>query len=151
MTSLVRRATPRQVVVLRMVAGAVRNVAHTHPDWEIDDPRLPMSIAKRATGTLSAGWPAVLAASRVAPSDKAVGESPSSLPPPHPGSTPGSLGRRAASEYHRRRAPLRTLHAAVGRLAGLAKRAGQTERNEALVEALRLIDMEMKRLDNPHP
>ncbi len=60
MASLWNRATPSQYRMLRAIAGAVRNAAHAH------DAALPRgferSVAKRATGTLTAQWPDVLAA-----------------------------------------------------------------------------------------
>ena len=69
MTSLYRRATPRQKKVLLMIEGACHNAAHAHPKWEFD-PRLATSIAKRAAGTLTAQWPDVLAASPSMRSDR---------------------------------------------------------------------------------
>lgn len=52
--------------IFRAVAGAVRNTANAHPDWNIK-PEYAPSIAKRATGTLMAQLPDVLA---VTPSDR---------------------------------------------------------------------------------
>lgn len=148
MTTFINRANPRQRKVVRMVAGAVNNVVHVHPEWKIDDPRLANSIAKRAAGTLTAGWPDVLATPRVASSEMVVCvDTVGPPPPPHSGSVASSPSRRTASHLTRRRAPLRVVAAAVGRLAGPAKRAGHTARYEALVEALRIIGAEMKKLD----
>lgn len=60
MVTLWKRATPSQYYMLRAIAGAVRNAAHAHAM------ELPLSfarsVAKRATGTLTAQWPDVLAA-----------------------------------------------------------------------------------------
>ena len=61
MTTLANRATPRQHRVMRMIEGAVRNAAHAHPEWKIPA-QAAASIAKRGAGTLTAGWPDVLAA-----------------------------------------------------------------------------------------
>ena len=61
MTTLYRRATPSQYRILRVVEGAVRNAAHAHPNIEIPQ-SFARSVAKRATGTLTAQWAEVLAA-----------------------------------------------------------------------------------------
>jgi hypothetical protein len=54
------RATPSQYRMLRAIAGAVRNAAHAH---RLEIPKsFARSVAKRATGTLTAQWPDVLAA-----------------------------------------------------------------------------------------
>jgi hypothetical protein len=60
MAALWNRATPSQYRMLRAIAGAVRNAAHAH---QIEMPNtFARSVAKRATGTLTAQWPDVLAA-----------------------------------------------------------------------------------------
>lgn len=60
MATLWSRATPSQYRMLRAIAGAVRNAAHAH---RMDMPKnFARSVAKRATGTLTAQWPDVLAA-----------------------------------------------------------------------------------------
>lgn len=60
MATLWNRATPSQYRMLRAIAGAVRNAAHAH---QIEMPKtFARSVAKRATGTLTAQWPDVLAA-----------------------------------------------------------------------------------------
>jgi hypothetical protein len=59
MATLWNRATPSQYRMLRAIAGAVRNAAHAH---QIDITKnFARSVAKRATGTLTAQWPDVLA------------------------------------------------------------------------------------------
>ena len=60
MTTLSKRATPAQAKVLRIIEGAVLNTADAHKLER--DKQLARSIAKRATGTLTAQWPEVLAA-----------------------------------------------------------------------------------------
>lgn len=60
MASLYKRATPTQRQLLKIVEGAVLNVADAHGFQR--DPRLARSIAKRAAGTLSSQWTGVLAA-----------------------------------------------------------------------------------------
>lgn len=56
MASLYTRKTFRQRRALRIVAGAVMNAAHAHPQYGIDE-KIARSIAKRAVGTLTAEWP----------------------------------------------------------------------------------------------
>lgn len=53
--------TPSQQRIFRAVAGAVRNAADGHPKWRISRV-MAHSIAKRATGTLTAQMREVLAA-----------------------------------------------------------------------------------------
>src|SRR5258708_34171493 len=60
MTTLQKRATPSQFRMLRAIAGAVDNAAHAH---RLEMPKhFAHSVAKRATGTLTAQWPEGLAA-----------------------------------------------------------------------------------------
>lgn len=59
MTTLSKRATPLQSQVMRVIEGAVRDAAQAHPGR--DTASLAASIAKRATGTLTALLPDVLA------------------------------------------------------------------------------------------
>jgi hypothetical protein len=65
MTTLYKRATSRQLLVMRIIEGAVRDAAQAHRG-ETDIARLARSIAKRATGTLTAEMPDVLAPPREA-------------------------------------------------------------------------------------
>lgn len=65
MASLYKRKTFRQRAALRIVAGAVMNTAHAHPEYGIDE-KFARSVAKRAVGTLTAEWP-VLASVRTRP------------------------------------------------------------------------------------
>jgi hypothetical protein len=67
MSTLAKRATPSQVKILRIVAGAVINEADAH--GRPRDQRMARSIAKRATGSLSAQWPEILAARSPVPSE----------------------------------------------------------------------------------
>src|SRR5580693_7620146 len=60
MSTLSNRATPSQLRMLRAIAGAVDNAAHAHK-MELPN-HFARSVAKRATGTLTAQWPDVLAA-----------------------------------------------------------------------------------------
>lgn len=72
MTSIVRRATPSQKRIMRAVSGAVKNALDAHPGCVV--PKwLANSVAKRAAGTLTAGWPEVLAARDSVSSDSVPG------------------------------------------------------------------------------
>lgn len=144
MTSFVNRATPRQNKVMRIIKGAVLNAFHAHPRWTLDHPRLAGSIAKRAAGTITAAWPGLLAVPPVATSETADGQRVRPQPSPQSGGYVNRAGR-AASHESRRRAPLRKVHSAISRLVGPAKRAGNAERAEALVEVLRIVGNEIRR------
>lgn len=149
MASLYKRATPAQAKVLRAVEGAVHNAAHAHPEFIISD-RFARSIAKRAAGTISA-VPGLLA-----PLTKASDQN-----------RADSLNRIGSSASHCNMAPSASSYCveakpgeavpsvqrrllffpvqiALGKLARQARKAGQTERLAALVEALRLIDAQIK-------
>lgn len=143
MSTLSKRATPGQALVLRMVEGAVRNASHAHPDYNIPE-NFARSVAKRAAGTLTAGWPEVLAA-RSASSD--VAASPT-LGESHGREANGLSRRRSVSrssvqrgavKTRDRRSPLKKLWKQCAYLAGAAKRAGNEERRQALIEVLRII------------
>jgi hypothetical protein len=60
MVTLAKRATPSQHRILRIIEGAVLNASDAHRLAR--DEQMARSIAKRATGTLTAQWPEVLAA-----------------------------------------------------------------------------------------
>jgi hypothetical protein len=121
------------VRIYRAVHGAVRNVEHGHPRWSLPKD-LARSIAKRATGTLTAAWPDVLAAhSQPSDSDDGRGYWPPSL---RRAARPRRKGDRRANL---RRSPLRLAWDEISSMIGPAKRAGQHERAAALVEALRII------------
>lgn len=134
MPTLYERANNRQYRLLRIVAGSCRDAANSHPKWQFDE-RFVTSIAKRAVGTLTAEWPSVLAVPLVVRSEsdgRARAKSASRLG--------GEDQRRAGgTSYSGWRSPLARLHKAVGLKAGEARRAGQTERLEALIEVLRML------------
>lgn len=129
MATLYKRATPRQVVVLRMVEGACRNAIHAHPGQPLND-RLIRGIAKRAAGTLTSQWGAVLAAPMV----RSEGESGdlsdhsaarSGQLQPTSGQRPKNRFDWAGSASQRTwRTPLFSLHKAIGTEAGNARRSG---------------------------
>lgn len=155
MTSLYARATPRQAIVLRMIEGACRNTMHAHPGQILDE-RLARSISKRAAGTLTAGWPTVLAAPR------AWSEGASGQPLDQSATGANTLGlrsdrvvarsangsKRGASQV-RWRTPLVLLHRALVAGVGPAKRSGQMERAEALIDVMRLLSAVMALPDAP--
>jgi hypothetical protein len=156
-SSLYKRATPRQTMVLRMIEGAVRNAAHAHPGRSIDDARIARSIAKRAAGTLTAAWPAMLAAPRVwSEGNTTSGPRGVATAARHVRSGGGSVvsavthDRKGASEPGWR-APVRALQRAIGAEAGNAKCAGNSEREAALVGVLRLMARYIKSEQMPDP
>lgn len=142
--------TPSQVQIFRAVAGAVKNAADGHKDWNLTQ-TMAHSIAKRATGTLTAQMRLVLAAG---PSENARGVLPTqssgaaSLASPLSGGMEAQRGTSLLSAVRaaKRRSPLRTLQSAAGALAGQAYKAGNFERHRALVECLRLIDEQRVRV-----
>lgn len=147
MTTLYKRATPRQDKVLRMIEGACLNAAHAHPEWDFD-PRFATSIAKRATGTLTAQWRDVLAAPLAERSDREDGDLSDHPAPGEKGTvlsrkrpkTTRELRTRGHARYAEDwRVPLRGLHKALGIETGNARRAGELERASVLIEILRLI------------
>lgn len=135
MTSLYNRATPSQKRILRAIEGAVKNAHDAHPKWTLDHPLIRRSIAKRAAGILTAQWPEVLTANAIAsPSDR--GEASRTPFPTHvkPVRIHAKGGRLVS-----KRSPLRKLWKQLSWRAGEAKRAGQTERAETLIEILRIV------------
>lgn len=145
MTSLYNRATPRQAVLLRMIEGAARNAAHAHPGRVLDD-RLARSIAKRAAGTLSAQWPAVLAAPRAR--SEGGGKQATTTVTTGRGSAGTRSGGAVTPRHHGSgreasvlvwRLPLILLHKELSGACGAAKRAGDYARRDTLVGVLRII------------
>ena len=142
MTSLYNRATPSQARILRIVEGAVKNAADAHPTIEVSK-RFARSVAKRAAGTLSAQWPEVLAAS-ILLSETANGERVRSLSSVRSQSLSMATGRRASQTA--RRSPLPFIIKQLSILAGQARKAGQTECLDALIDALRIVSAAHKSL-----
>lgn len=134
--------TPSQAQIFRAVSGAVKNAVDGHKDWQITK-TMAHSIAKRATGTLVAQMRPVLAAK---PSEAALDSPVTTASRPASLTDPWDRGKARrgpplpkAVKAVRWRSPLRTLHTSIGFLAGDARRAGNIERHQALVECLRLI------------
>ena len=128
------RVSKAHVWVYRAVEGAVYNTAVGHPSWRLTKD-MARSIAKRATGTLTASWPDVLAA-RSKPSDPADDpEQCGHWPPRRRGRVGRKGGHPAATVPPNYRKLWKHLSIQVGK----AKRAKQTERAEALIEILKFI------------
>lgn len=150
MSSLYKRATPSQARLLRIVEGAVKNVADAHK-IEIC-PKTARSIAKRAAGTISAQYPELKGLAAKLPSDmEKVGiVGPSSL-----GCAAQADSRHSANAAHPAKRQkggvassfarqLRLLHKSIGNLAGEARRAKELEREKAFIEVLRIIATQKK-------
>ena len=137
MSSLYRRASGPQFRMLAIVSGAVLNAAHAHPGHAVDK-RFARSVSKRAVGTISASWPELLAASSPSGAERLVASS-----------------LRNGSDHLKARGGRRTFGPAgprfapvvreVAKLIRPAKLAGRTERAEALIEVMRIIDALAKR------
>lgn len=140
MSSLYRRATPSQARVLRIIEGAIKNTCDAHPNLQIS-PRHRRSIAKRAAGTLTAQWPEVLAASRGTSDSREPGQVRSDRGRVAQALKPlGRGGADCVGPSPLGRFPVRRLIADLARPLRAMKLAGETERVEAFVEALKIID-----------
>lgn len=145
MSTLSKRSTPRQDMVLRMIEGACRNTAHAHPGWILDD-KLARSIAKRAAGTLTSQWGLVLAAPQARSEGQAV-KGAHGLPAGD-SQTVSVSGRRAANTLYSRsgvasrvtwRDPLLLLHRALGYSIRDALRDNNPARADALRDVARCV------------
>lgn len=137
MSSLYKRATPSQFRMLRAIAGAVKNSVDAHPDWRQMPPRIfARSIAKRATGTLTAQWPDVLAAK---PSTRSISGERDTCTPPHRRASHRSRGREGEGLRLVRLSPLRRAWKQLSYEAGMSKRSGNLSRMALVVEALKAI------------
>src|SRR6185437_4082726 len=74
MSTLWKRASPREAKVLRIISGAVLNTNDAHPGKYKVDANFARGVAKRAVGTLSSQWPGVLAVGPCRPSNLASGQ-----------------------------------------------------------------------------
>lgn len=132
MTSIVRRATPSQQSIMRAVIGAVKNALDAHPGY-VPPKWLANSVAKRAAGTLTAGWPDVLAARDSASSERGRAVAASTL----------RLPRLSCCKRKARRGPSLAIRRAplVSALARPLRRLKQEDpvRAEIYIEVLRLI------------
>lgn len=128
-----------------MIEGACRNAAHAHPGQILDD-RLARSIAKRAAGTLTSAWGAVLAVPPVRSEGESVevidGQPTETreLANGFRGSVANSCySRPGARQNHQWRAPLQLLRAVIENAVGEAILRGESERAEAFRDVLRCI------------
>jgi hypothetical protein len=156
MVTLAKRASASQARILRIVEGAVLNAADAH-DLPRDE-RLARSIAKRATGTLTAQWPDVLAANTRPPKSGPSADSKCRAcerrravirlrvrrerPKLLNGADAATLqtaAQGAASQFNRRR-PLLELWQRVKREMWSVSRSGDRAKYDAYVHLLRMID-----------
>lgn len=155
MVTLSKRATQEQQHIMKVVQGAVKNVADHHPEYHLTE-RMARSIAKRAAGTLTAPDKAkkrgpVLAAQSPSESQSShllegdggpsqVGQA-ASGEPSHRVMAGATGGGRLIS---RRRSPLQLIHIDLGLMAGWARKAGHATRAAAFEDALRIVARYMK-------
>jgi len=133
-----QRITSLHIWIYHAIEGAVHNTAHHHPNWTIQEAQAARSIAKRAAGTLMADFPPSVLAALSALSGS--GETTDHWPPRSRRRHNGTR-REGSVVGYTRRSPrsLKQLHKAVGLITRDARRAGLTEREQALIEVLRMI------------
>lgn len=141
MATLWKRATPTQYRMLRAIAGAVMNAAHAH---SLDvSKNFARSVAKRATGTLTAQWPEVLAATANRRQEGSR-DSSKSRPPR------GGHSKNGLSEGDRlrllRRSPIRTAWKCL-KMEMWQVKHGDPDIRAAYVRALRLLDEAQRGID----
>lgn len=136
MTSLYKRANGPQFRMLAIVAGAVLNAAYHHPGKPVDK-RFARSVAKRAVGTLSAQWAEVLAAPHPALSGAERDTFCHAL---RRKAQLARLCKRGPAKGYGRWPPIAFATAEISKRVGDARRAGQLEREMALIECLRIIN-----------
>lgn len=140
MASLWKTATPSQYRMLRIIAGAVKNTADAH-NCPVPE-NFARSVAKRATGTLMAQWPDVLAAKS---RQKADGrEFPNSC---RRGSEPVEDRAKGGRPRIIRRPPIRALWGKFASRMREIKINGTQEELEAHVKVLRLLDEAARELE----
>lgn len=153
MTTLWKRASPREAKVLRIICGAVLNTNDAHPGKYKVDARFARGVAKRACGTLSAQFADVLAAEVSRPSRMATGKL---LNPSQAGDRTGNSGKRSAQSVSRTKrasdsssslALIKRAEASLRRLVNPARANGRQDRADALIEALTVIGTLRKRAE----
>lgn len=139
---------------MRIVAGAVINAAHGHPEVQIG-PQFARSVAKRAAGTLTAQWPDVLA---LPAAYAGAPEAQSGCTLNHSGALAshalrGQESRASQTEKaprgkgeRRSRPSLRFLHNALGNAAMRARREGDAALLADLRTALRAVGAAIQRV-----
>jgi len=129
--------------MLRAISGAVMNAAHAHKLNMTKN--FARSVAKRATGTLTAQWPEVLAAKTYRRQAGHGDRIPTSWPRvDHSHSDDHSKGDR---HRLRRRSPIRQVWKMFANNMWKVKREGTPEQFEAHVRILRLLDEAQRELD----
>jgi hypothetical protein len=142
LATLWKTATPSQYRMLRIIAGSTLNAAHAHGmDISL---RFARSIAKRATGTLTAQWPEVLAAKH-RPRQKSLDVSltSSKLRGSNRSKEPSKGGRPS----YVRRPPVARAWKEVSARMWCVKNGGSTAECEAYVRALQLLDKAQRELE----
>lgn len=138
MVSLYKRASPYQRRVLRIIEGAVKSAADAHctnlPH------RFARSVAKRATGTLTAQWAEVLAAQM--PSERVAAH----FDKRRPARAQVWKHEQSAPAHRLSRGAFNLLYKRIGAMAGAARRDGDDARLAALVDALRVVTLAQKDL-----
>jgi len=142
MATLWKRAIPSQFRMLRAIAGAVVNTGHAH---HIELPKnFARSVAKRATGTLTAQWPDVLAAKanrrQEGMRERLISRCPE-CSHPYKGHSEGDRLRLL------RRSPIRNLWSRFAKDMWKVKREGTPEQYATYVRVLQLLDQAQKELD----
>lgn len=142
MATLWNRATPSQYRMLRAIAGAVRNTAHAH---QVEVPKsFARSVAKRATGTLTAQWPDVLAATAKRRQEGSRARLTTREPR-------GSELLESTSKGDRlrllRRSPIRKIWKLYADQMWKIKREGTAEQYAAHIRVLKLLDEAQRELD----
>lgn len=141
MSTLYKRATLHQLRALKIVSGACRDAGNAHPELKMTK-RMARSIAKRAVGTLSAEWPDVLAARSTRWSSKLAVNLGNRQPPGRTGNDPvgGTSATPWGARNSRTRSPLLQMLKTLSKQIAQAKKAGDQERANALIQAAKIID-----------
>lgn len=141
MSTLWKRASPREIRVLRIIAGAVLNANDAHPGAAVDK-KFARSVAKRAVGTLSSQWGDTLAAPDQRPSLSERDRIAITL---RRRAYLRKLCKRGPAKATSRWPPLAFSISKIAKEIGAARRAGQIERAQGMIECLRIIDRMVKR------
>lgn len=140
MASLWKTANPPQQIMLKMVAGAVLNVYDHHNQPR--DKRFARSVAKRAVGTLTAGWPDVLAA-RTLRRQASLRESSKSR------NLRGSEGHLKGDRLRMpRRSPVQQAWRKIREKMWYIKHCGTPEELQVHIKVLQLLDQAQKLLES---
>lgn len=142
MATLAKRANKRQRQMLRIIEGAVKCASQAHRDWPHTEPRFARSVAKRATGTLSAFEragtlaTAVSAAGATQATALVSERSKGGHLRPRPGSTINPIATGQANQLA---IGLSQLHHAMGIAAEAARKARDARLEAELIRGLRFV------------